>query len=101
MTFTKGVFPLHKGGSTQDLNNFRPTSLLSILEEIIEKIMHKRLYRTLEIRTILFGNKFRFRKNNSISYALMGITEQIMESIGKFGCGGVVLWRLWWLWCFY
>ena len=83
------VIPLHKGGSTQDLNNFRPISLLSIFDKIIEKIMHKRLYDFLELHSILFENQFGFRKNNSSSYAIMDITEKIKESIdsGKFGCG--------------
>ena len=82
------VIPLHKGGSTQDLNNFRPISLLSIFDKIIEKLMHKRLCQFLE-HNILFENQFGFRKNNSTSYALMEITEQIKESIdkGKYGCG--------------
>ena len=31
------VVPIYKGGSTQDLNNFRPISLLSIFDKIIEK----------------------------------------------------------------
>ena len=35
------VLPLHKGGSSQDLNNFRPISLLSIFDKIIEKLMHR------------------------------------------------------------
>ena len=99
MSFSKGIFPdklkivkvipLHKGGSTQDLNNFRPISLLSIFDKIIEKIIHKRLYHFLEHHNILFENQFGFRKNNSTSYALMEITERIKESIdsGKFGCG--------------
>ena len=99
MSFSKGVFPeklkivkvipLHKGGSTQDLNNFRPISLLSIFDKIIEKIMHNRLYDFLELHSILFENQFGFSKNNSTSYALMDITEKIKESIdsSKFGCG--------------
>ena len=37
------VIPIHKGGSTQDLNNFRPISLLSMFDKIIEKITHSRL----------------------------------------------------------
>ena len=82
------VIPIHKGGSTQDINNFRPISLLSIFDRIIEKIMHRRLYDFLEHHS-LFENQFGFRKNNSTSYALMEITEKIKESIdsGKFGCG--------------
>ena len=87
MYFSKGIFPekqklmkiipLHKGGSTQDLNNFRPISLLSIFDKVIEKIIHKKLYHFLEQHNILFENQFGFRKNNSTSYALMEITEKI------------------------
>ena len=98
-SFTSGVFPdilkiakvipLHKGGSTLDPNNFRPISLLSIFDKIIEKLMHKRLYEFLERHNILFEKQFGFRKKNSTVHALMEITEKIKESIdhGKFGYG--------------
>ena len=83
------VIPIHKGGSTDDVNNFRPISLLSIFDKIIEKLMHKRLYEFLENNNILFKNQFGFRKQNSTIHALIQITEQIRESMekGKFGCG--------------
>ena len=35
------VIPIHKGGSTQDINNYRPISLLSVFDKIIEKVMRK------------------------------------------------------------
>ena len=38
------VISIHKGGSTHNLNNFRPISLLSMFDKIIEKIIHSRLY---------------------------------------------------------
>ena len=56
------VIPIHKGGSTQEVNNYRPISLLSIFDKIIEKLMHKRLYTFLESNNILFCNQFGFRK---------------------------------------
>ena len=99
MSITKGVFPeklkivkvipIHKGGSTEDVNNFRPISLLSIFDKIIEKVIQRKLYHFLEHHEILFENQFEFRKNNSTSYAIMEITESIKESIdsGNFGCG--------------
>ena len=39
-------------GSTHDMNNFRPVSLLSIFDKIIEKIIHARLYEFLEMHNI-------------------------------------------------
>ena len=83
------VIPIHKGGSTEEINNYRPISLLSIFDKIIEKIMHKRLYVFLEEHNILFQNQFGFRKNNSTSFALIDITEKIEETIDniKYGCG--------------
>ena len=70
------VIPIH-GGSSHDINNYRPISLLSISDKIMEKMIHKKLY------------QHGFRKNNSTIHALMQITERIKTSIdsGKFGCG--------------
>ena len=37
------VIPLYKGGSTDELSNFRPISLLYTLTKIIEKLVKKRM----------------------------------------------------------
>ena len=99
LSFTSGVFPdflkvakvipLHKGGSTEDVNNFRPISLLSIFDKIIEKLMHKRIYQFPEDHNILYKNQFGFTKKNSTAHSLIDISEHIKESIdnGKYGCG--------------
>ena len=99
LSFRTGIFPdilkiskvvaIHKGGSTQELNNFRPISLLSIFDKIIEKLMHKRIYEFFEDHNILYELQFGFRKKMSTAHSLVEITEEIKESIdnGKFGCG--------------
>ena len=58
VSFSTGVFPSalkiakviarHKGGPSDNLNNYRPISSLSIFDKIIEKLMHKRLYEFLD-----------------------------------------------------
>ena len=99
LSFSSGIFPdllkvtkvvaIHKGGSTEEVNNFRPISLLSIFDKIIEKLMHKRLYEFFEEHNILYKFQFGFRKKMSTGHSLIEITEEIKESIdnGKFGCG--------------
>ena len=83
------VIPVHKDGPADNVNNYRPISLLSIFDKIIEKMMHKRLSSFLEQHNILFKNQFGFRKNNSTTFALLDLTERIKESIEnkKYGCG--------------
>ena len=86
-SFTTGIFPdalkiskvipIHKEGATDDLNNYRPISLLSIFDKIIEKLMHLRLYSFLQTHNILFEKQFGFRKNSSTSLALNEITVGI------------------------
>ena len=70
-------YPWMKGDQyLVEANNYRPISLLSIFDKIIEKVMHKRLYKFFEEHNVLFENQFSFRKNNSTVYALMEITEK-------------------------
>ena len=99
LSFTTGIFPdalkiskvipIHKEGATDDLNNYRPISLLSIFDKIIEKLMHLRLYSFLQTHNILYEKQFGFRKNSSTSLALNEIVEKIRQSIDnkKHGCG--------------
>ena len=75
------VIPIQKGGSSQDVNNYRPIALLSIFDKIIEKLIHKKLYSFLDEHNILYQNQFDFRKNHSTVYALVQIIEMITESI--------------------
>ena len=99
LSFNKGVFrsslklakviPIHKKGGTQDRNNYRPISLLSNLSNIIEKLIHKRLYSFLHQNDCLFTYQFGFRNHHSTNHALISITEKIRKSPdeGKFACG--------------
>ena len=83
------VIPIHKGGSTQDVNNYRPISLLSIFSKIIEKLMHMRLYSFLEQQKSMFPSQFGFQKNKSTMHSLIEIVEKIKYCIKekKYGCG--------------
>ena len=48
------VTPVYKKGSKLECANFRPITLLSNLDKIIEKLMHKRLMRFLNDQKVLY-----------------------------------------------
>ena len=83
------VITIYKCGETQDVNNYRPMSLLSIFDKIIETKMRKRLYAFLERHNVLFQNQFGFRRKKVLLFMLLPKSEMIKETIdnGKFGCG--------------
>ena len=83
------VIPVFKNGSTQEVNNYRPISLLSFLDRMIERLMHSSLYNFLEQHKILYSRQFGFLKQKSTTHSLHDITEKIKTSIddGKYGCG--------------
>ena len=83
------VIPLHKKGSTDDPRNYRPLSLLSIFSKIIEKRMHKRLYKLIEMISLLHPLQFGFLEKHSTLHTLVSLTESIKGSIdnGSYGCG--------------
>ena len=82
-----GVFPsvlknakvasVFKKDSKLDYSNYRPISLLSNVEKILEKLMYKRLYTFLSSSNIEYNMQFGFRQEYSTSHALINITESI------------------------
>ena len=54
------VIPIHKKQSRVDYTNYRPISLLSNIEKIIEKLMYKRLSNFLDINNLLYSLQFGF-----------------------------------------
>ena len=84
------IIPIYKEkGSNTSCKNFRPISLLSNINKIIEKIMHQRLYDFLEKQGSIYDYQFGFRKSHSTDHALLDLTEDIRQAIDKnnFACG--------------
>ena len=83
------IIPIHKKGSKNDVNNYRPISLLSIFSKIMEEVMITRLNSFLTENEIICPNQFGFRPGFSTTHALLSITECIKSTIEnkKYGCG--------------
>jgi len=77
------IVPIHKAGSVNCLDNYRPISLLSILSKIFEKLMAKRLKSFLDTGGLLNSNQFGFRENSSTSDALLQFMEYTSVSLNN------------------
>ena len=74
------VTPLFKNGNAEDINNYRPISVLPCFSKILERIMYNRLYKYLTKEKILYSKQFGFQKGHSTDHAILKLTDQIYES---------------------
>ena len=68
-------------GSNLNCINYRPISLLSNINKIVEKIMHKQLYNFISKHNIIYELQFGFRCNHSTNHVLLELTEDIRNAI--------------------
>ena len=70
MSFFNGIFPeslklaniipIHKKDDKTFVDNYRPISLISNIDKIMEKLTYQRLYLFLEHNKIIYHNQFEF-----------------------------------------
>jgi len=81
MSFSSGIVPdnlkiakvilIHKKGDMCSPTNYRPISLLSIFNKLLEKLAYKRLYGFFQKENVIYKYQFGFRKNHSSSMAVL------------------------------
>ena len=75
------VKPLYKGGAQNDINNFRPISVLPILSKILEKHVASSLSVFLRDNNLLYELQSAFRSGHSTETALIRHTDQILRNM--------------------
>ena len=71
------VIALYKKGKRYQANNYRPISLLSILNKLLEKLLCRRVMKFLNANNILFNFQYGFRKLHSTTLALIEFTDSV------------------------
>jgi len=77
------VIPIYKKKDKTSPGNYRPISLLSIFNKLLEKLMYKRLYSFLSINDIIYDYQFGFRNKHSTILAITEIVDNIREELDK------------------
>ena len=78
------VIPIFKKSNEeerQDPGNYRPISLLSALNKLLEKIIYKRLINFIDKNNILYRYQFGFRRRHSTTLALMDVVDNIRDNL--------------------
>ena len=83
------VLPVFKNGLRKDMCNYRPISLLSVFNKIMEKLMYNRLISFIEKMDVIYAKQFGFCSHHSTEHAISSIVDKIHEGIekGMFSCG--------------
>ena len=85
---TARVIPLYKSGNVDDVNNYRPVSILPILSKIFERVVYNRVYSFLEKYNLLNRSQYGFRKGKSTIQAVLDQLEFVYKNIDS---GNVVI----------
>ena len=72
---------IHKKDSRWKCSNYRPISLLSNIDNILEWIVCNRLCKLFEDNKLIYNLQFGFRQKHSTSLALIHLTDKTCEQL--------------------
>lgn len=74
-----------------DVNNYRPISVLPVLSKIIERHVHDHLSEYLNVHDHIYKNQSGFRKQYNTETALAYIVDTLRFNLDKNHINGMVL----------
>ena len=91
LAFTAGIYPdalkvskvvpIFKKGDNKLPENYRPISLLSCINKLLEKAIEKRLRDFIDKNNLFYEYQFGFRKKYSTCHALLDMTNNIYKHL--------------------
>ncbi|XP_045471811.1 uncharacterized protein LOC123678705 [Harmonia axyridis] len=75
------VIPVHKAGSRENYENYRPISILPVMSKIFETLLKTRLVSFLEKNSLLSISQYGFREGRSTISALVHLVEFIIKAL--------------------
>ena len=91
LKLSKPIPTFKEKGSNLDCNNYRPISLLSNINKLIEKLMYARLDKFLNTHNCIYEFRFGFLISHSTNHVLISLTDDIRNALDNknFVGGGI------------
>ena len=84
------VAPVFKGGDKDNLDNYRPMSVLPAVARVFEKLIYKQMIKYFESNDLLIKKQWGFRSLHSTILSLMSKTNDWFVNISKGHLNAVV-----------
>lgn len=80
---TSIIRPIYKSGTKSDYNNYRPISILPIIEKVLEEVISTRLNGFLSKYKVISKCQYGFQKGRSINELLGNFTNHINQGLNE------------------
>jgi hypothetical protein len=77
------VIPIFKSGNVNDINNYRPISLLCSFSKILEKIVANRMLKYLNDNNLITPNQFGFRGKHSTVHPMFNLVNSAAKALNS------------------
>ena len=75
------ITPLYKSKSKDEVENYRPISLLITISKVLEKIIYRQVYSFLTYTDQLYQSQYGFRKNHACDHAVRELLSEIIKNL--------------------
>ena len=75
------IIPVFKKGDKENIENYRPISILPVFSKVLERIMYNLLYEYFMNNNLLPEHQFGFQINNSTEHAILQFTRDITQNL--------------------
>lgn len=77
------VRPIHKNGSYKDVNNYRPITILSCIDKIIERYLGLEINNYLTKNNVINDKQYGFQKNKNTSQLLSNFSNGVNKCLNN------------------
>lgn len=75
------IRPIHKKGLRDDVNNYRPITILSCIDKILERYIGNEINLFIQTHGIINDKQYGFQKNKSTTQLLRAFTDEVNEQL--------------------